>query len=302
MIVESNSSMNTAMDCARKYFYKYIKRIDEGQFSESRELGSLIHHYMAAANGKADQKSAVATLKELFPNNHDDIDRMSDLASRVTLIHRNYWDRESGTLSNEMLSFIDVETEWEYPVINDMYVGVRDGCVRHKSYKGDFYYEIKTTGERDINSYIHNLENSSQVDSNLLSLRQEGKEPVGALYDIIRRPMIRQKKSETTEEFWERWIDEYVNEPTKFFIRVIIMRNDAALEIADKEIAAKFQLIHHNREQGIHPRNTSTCMKWGRLCSYFNMCMDPRGEELAQTMKTRDKKLPEISDKWKDAE
>lgn len=106
-------------------------------------------------------------------------------------------------------------------------------------------------------------------------------------YTVCRKPTIRQKKSETDEEFFGRMVQWY-DEDTDSKIKLIqVERTDEEVE----EYRKTFVRIRHDinvaDREGNFYRNTCHCNAWGRRCEYSSVCLnyDPNQEYVEFTRK-----------------
>lgn len=88
------------------------------------------------------------------------------------------------------------------------------------------------------------------------------------LYDVIRKPALRQKTAETYDELVGRCVEAMVADPTRCFRRAYIVR----LEAEDAQFAADVQAIDAMRRLPMLPRNPASCFAYGQRCDYFDCC------------------------------
>lgn len=153
--------------------------------------------------------------------------------------------------------------EW---LTRDRFVGradgiAEDGClVEHKTTSGD------------LEEYEYGLQWDEQI---LMYMLLSGSRKV--YYTICRKPLLRQKKTETDEEFYQRCVEWY-DDDTDDKIRLIeITRTDDEVDDFADEI---IRLAHEIDTCGHYYKNTANCRKWGRMCEYASVCLhyDPQEE------------------------
>ena len=174
-----------------------------------------------------------------------------------------------------------VEDWFEYSVTRTIkLVGRTDGIaedgslVEHKTVSGDI-------GEE----YLYNLQWDEQILAYMLA-----KNTRKIYYTVIQKPTIKQKKTESDEEFFRRMIDWY-DEETERKIRVFeITRTDEEVERFRKELLATCMEARRmeRREERCY-KNTAHCFKWGRQCDYAPVCLnyDPNLEYVQFVRKER---------------
>ena len=145
------------------------------------------------------------------------------------------------------------------------YDGLADGAI----------IEHKTTSAASIDEYEVDLERDEQISLYMLTAGVNK-----AFYTVVKKPTIRQKQSETVEEFADRcfhWYDEDTNEKIRVFI---VTRTDKELQEYKKQLIKMFAEVRAAERTGNFYRNTCNCNMWGRKCEYAPICMsyDPNTE------------------------
>lgn len=138
-----------------------------------------------------------------------------------------------------------------------------DGCV----------VEHKTTSSEVNDEYLYGLQWDEQVLNYMLA---SGKNKI--YYTVCRKPTIRQKMSETDEEFFERCCEWYDTD-TALKIRVVeVTRFDD--EIAQQRkalISIAREMSNNERKEDkelVFYRNPSHCTQYGRRCEFASICLD----------------------------
>ena len=90
------------------------------------------------------------------------------------------------------------------------------------------------------------------------------------LYDVIRKPTLRQKQGELDDEFVIRCIGQMGDQPEKFFQRANVVR----LEGEDAAFARDVALVGELRSRSEHPRNPDVCFSYVSRCGFFEVCWD----------------------------
>lgn len=95
-----------------------------------------------------------------------------------------------------------------------------------------------------------------------------------AYYTICRKPTIRQKQSESEQEFAQRCLDWYAEDTFDKIRLLIIERTDEEVEKFKIELLAMYSEIRSADKNGSFYRNTCHCEKWGKRCEYAPICLD----------------------------
>lgn len=223
--------------CRRAYQLKYLENLVPVQIPESLETGKRYHQYL-----------------ELLENGGDlPEDDYSKEAAMAAAYAKYILPR---------FHVVAAERELEKPIGEHILHGFVDGLtddghiVEHKTTSQD----IQEGGE-----YEYNLLWDEQVLAymSLTGLRE-------VYYTVCRKPMIRQKKDETDEEFYNR-ILEWYDTDTEQKIRVFTVErtDDEVAQFEDDFMMICDEMTH----SGYHYRNTCNCNAWGRRCEYSSICL-----------------------------
>ncbi len=96
-------------------------------------------------------------------------------------------------------------------------------------------------------------------------------------YTVCRTPLLRQKKGETEQEFFERcraWYDE--DTESKIAMREVYHTDEEINDFIQEQALT----IREMNECTLFYKNQSYCTKWGRMCEYAPICQhyDPNQE------------------------
>lgn len=321
LLMESGSSLGTFLDCPKKYEFAYIKRLSSKNYSRSLGFGTFVHsliedYWTRQKKSCSDQggDTEITTpahttlldreLSRYDSQQHEAIKRDAALARDAVSAWEKMWHGTTSSLHNGKLATRSIEKEWSLKAGSRAYVGKSDAIVLNVEYGGHFLYELKTSGTTNREAYKHNLEINRQIDGNLLAMIDDGLKPLGVIYDIVWKPPLRLKKDETEDQLFQRIAEEYKNFPFKYFERIMVFRSEKDLDDFELDLSAQFRSLRHTYEGKRFFRNTNSCEKFGKLCPYFEVCLDSKGrdtEELESALFVkRDKKLPEISDEFQE--
>ena len=94
------------------------------------------------------------------------------------------------------------------------------------------------------------------------------------LWDVMRKPLLRQHVKETPEDFELRIVEDIAKRPGFYFQRQTIVRFDADHASYVKDVEGTVRLMQVVREMGPNaPKNPDACTtRWGSLCRYFDVC------------------------------
>jgi hypothetical protein len=200
------------------------------------------------------------------------------LAEGVLPQYFKYWYKDFTELKWEL-----VEGEFKIPVspqdkegnkYNTFLRGKIDGSFRLKK-GGPWLFETKTKSRVDEDILSDILPYDMQANIYMSALKQLGKEtPSGLLYNIIRRPSLRQRKNEPLKSFADR-ISEDVNlRPDWYFIRMeMSIDKDEIIrfEMELEDLISDFMMWWSGKSG--HYKNTNHCQNKFGLCPFVGICL-----------------------------
>jgi hypothetical protein len=197
-------------------------------------------------------------------------------------LYFRYWKKDFQLLWDRVEAVFKVPIEIDHPqrpgrVLKTFVRGKMDGSFRRSAKGRPVLFETKTKaylneqGEADLADILpHEL----QANIYLLHLwALEKVLPEGLLYNIIRRPGLRQKKKENIVKFAKRVADDVRKRPEFYFVRMqmSVTRKDLERnEMEMRDLVADF-LMWWNGLAG-HYKNSDHCQnKYGR-CANLGIC------------------------------
>jgi hypothetical protein len=139
-------------------------------------------------------------------------------------------------------------------------------------------WEHKTASQVDGN-YLEKLWSDSQITGYVAALRDIGIDVRQVLYDVAVKPRLRQKKKETTDEFYERIADWHLTEPTAYR-RETVYISDRQIQDWREDTWQTTQELLAARRSGYWPRNTRRCYDYFRPCEFVPLCQNGASEAL----------------------
>jgi len=131
--------------------------------------------------------------------------------------------------------------------------------------------EIKTTGRLDA-AYLERLDLDWQVSAYMAAASIIYKTRVrDMMYRAIRKPSIKQRKTETVADYAARLAADYLDRPEFYFEEVHVTRTDRQIERWWHEAWELHERILRVENGGMTIRNPSHCLDYGQ-CKYFNLC------------------------------
>ena len=269
MKILTHSSLTDFKNCRRKFYYRNSLMLAPRLRKTSLSLGSAVHRGIETRS----IEEALQTLDGVFPSSQEESDSIETMKVTCQAMLEGYFTQY------EAFENARAEIQFSLPIINPL--------TRHKSIsfllqgKADglakidgknWLVEYKTAGMIDKN-YIDKLNLDSQIITYIYALQRFLNLKIeGVIYRILRKPTIRQKKTETAIQYQDRLIQDYKDRPEFYFHEEILYRNQDDLVEFEKELWAFTQdMLYCQRNDGFY-KNTGRCSDYG-LCSYSSLCL-----------------------------
>lgn len=251
----SASKVKCYKACKRAYYFRYVEELVPVETAQPLVDGSNYH----------------AMLEQLYKDGwyQADIENNPKIAAMAAAYEKYIYPQFK----------VKAAEEWfEYNLTDDVQlVGRFDGIA-----EGGLVVEHKTTSADVDDEYIYNLQWDEQI---LTYMLVSGKNVM--YYTVCKKPTIRQKQSETAEQYYERCCAWYAEDTDKKIRVIKVTRNEKEVQehktmleyIADQMIIS--EIIVYQKEQdsvyntkNIFYRNCSNCTAYGRKCEYASICLD----------------------------
>lgn len=241
MIQLSISKLKLFKACRRAYELKYLEGLEPVETADALKVGLGYH----------------SRLESIYKGEAVEADYSKEAA--MTEAYRKYILPQIPKVTPEI--WVEKEFDW----------GVLRGRVDGASPDGALV-EHKTTS-LSPEEYLFNLQLDEQI---LAYMYLTGYRQVH--YTVCRKPTIRQKKSETDEEFFRRMVEWYDEDPNQKIGTFLIQRTNREVFIFAVELNKVAEEM--NASDCVYYRNTCNCNIWGRRCEYAPVCLhyDPAQE------------------------
>lgn len=230
--------------CRRAYELKYVFGLEPVQKSEALTVGTNYHD----------------KLEQLYRTG--DFDHDFSKESAMAEAYKKYIYPKFKAASVE---------EWEHLDLPDgnTLIGRVDGI----SFDGKLV-EHKTTSLSPM-EYEYNLAWDEQILAYMLMTNTHE-----VYYTVCVKPTIRQKKSESDEEFYQRMVEWYDEDTESKIALIEISRTAEEIRQYKDDLEEMSFEMNRTEKLGRYYRNTSHCRCWGRDCEYRSVCLnyDPEQE------------------------
>lgn len=305
----TSSRIKTHARCKRKEKLRYRDRWRGVKKSDPLFFGDVIHKALEAWYGEflapfCDMALTAALITIGTLEIDDPIVRI-----KAEELLRGYDEKWSAYTDG--IEILGVEEEFRIPLRNPDtmrrsrtfdFAGKLDARIR-KPGGTVWIMEHKTTTEA-INDptapYWRKLEMDHQVSGYFLGAESlapdRADSPVGCVYDVIRRPLLRRRlatpvekrkyrqdgklyanqrdRDETDGEFRSRLRAEIHENLDAYFVRLDVPRSDQQLLEFMEDVWASGRLIHDGHRNGHAPRNPDACHAFGSECVFWSICAE----------------------------
>ena len=298
----SYSSIGMYLDCKRKYWWKYIRGIVPIKFNKAYLVGGVVHHgifQLYAKNPNAIEETMqyfydeVQVLRESKANMSADVEQ--------SLVEQEYVIR--GILGAYLQRYEDIiaatvhhenEHELTFSVTPDIkIIASLDNLL--DSGDGKLVHEIKTTKSLTP-EYVKNIQNSLQACMYFHGYNQEhpNDQLIGIMYDVIKKPSIRLKKSESYDAYLNRLLEYYEDpkNPDLFYMEIIKFPLLGKKRVYETVEGVGNEIITNKEDRSKYYCNDKFCYVYSR-CEYYDICH--YGENPSTLMNFKDREIGDFS-------
>lgn len=270
-IVLNQSSLKDYLTCQRLYGWRRIQGLDLGIRPAAPSIGIATHAGLALlhASGNVDEAKAAAKLKlkgEAGPRSAFEDKSLPEAEAITTGLIDAYHEHWAGL--EQMWSPLNQEIEFRVEVGTNTGVFLIGRADNLSMVKGALYLvDYKTASKmdpRDLLKYELDLQLTCYTYglSKLLTTESvaAGGDPIrveGAIIDLLVKTQVPQFARETFQRSQEE-LDEFEAEFIEYGRRIRSQRERV-------DAGENWKIVF--------PKNTEACFKWGRACSYRDLCL-----------------------------
>lgn len=304
------SRLRTYRECSRKHDLMYRQGWRPTRTSEALATGTLLHKGLAAwwRHLEADPETRLAAAVAAIASEPDAFNRIR--IEELLLGYELKWGHTVGDF--RVITTPDgrsgVEVEFTAPLMNPatgrisqtwVLAGAIDVATVRQG-RG-LIVEHKSTSESidsDADSYWERLPMDHQLSLYVVGASALGIQVDEALYDVVRKPLIRPLEAtpvearkyrkdngalyanqrdhdETPDEFRLRLREEIASNPSRYYQRRDVPRRDIDLGDFLADAWASSREIREGELAKRAPRNPEACLRMGR-CAFFDVCANGR--------------------------
>lgn len=297
----TNSARSTFLNCRKKYEFSYVYGLAPRKPSIPFLVGALFHEELdrmytegdfdeAAARlriGKACEKASRA--EGLTPEDSERVFMQQAIAmGAVKGYARQYLERDLDSwevVEAEGAFKIDLPGGWTYH-------GKTDLVVREKKTKKLKLVEHKTAGKLDV-AYIAKLPLDNQILGYAWGKTMQKMPLEGVIYNVTKKPLIRQRQNESINEFYRRVEQEYTDRPEEYFYRESLTFGRQDIDQFSDELKQFTREIDKAHDEEFFYKNPSQCTAMG-VCAFMKLCTDGVTKENLMLYRVKDRPHEEI--------
>lgn len=289
----TQSMLSNFMTCKEKFRLSYVEGWRPAKVGTApMEFGNCIHEILDIVYSESTkyapqdfcerQKDIVADACKQFEDykyeqlesEGNDWDTLAENVAIAEVLLPQYFDHWKSDW--QTVEWAGLEEVFDVPItVDGKTIRIRGKFDGVQRIKGKLWlFETKTKGRIDEDTIMEKLSIDLQVNLYMWAIWKKYKEfPCGVVYNVIRRPMLRQGKNERLSEFVSKIKADIADRPDFYFIR-----NHGAVdksEILEWEknefIPILKELIRWNEGEG-HYKNSSACTSGFTACSFLKIC------------------------------
>jgi hypothetical protein len=306
----TNSRVECFNECPRKHQLKYVECLRLVAEDDVALTSGTAYHWLQEQwrTSQMRGKEVIPSLDAAALVQGSTMDPFEH--AKVSAMFTAYVER----YRRDPLSFLAVESEWKAPLVHPVtgevsdhwrIGGKLDGIAFREDPTQPVIVEYKTSKE-DVSvgsPYWERKRLDRQVSMYHRGAAVLGFPVVGCAYDAARKPGIKPKQvnktnkvAETPGEFGARCLSAIADDIDSYFVRQDIVRTEKELAEASLDVWETAEVMRLSRENGLAPRNTSACFKWGKPCVYWNHCTGDRPIHEDSRFKKFDNQHPELGE------
>lgn len=277
----SYSSIALFARCPLVYRYCYEQRIADRGYNHAFAQGGAMHAGGEAYRlGRAYVEACATAVASMAKWSQISPDKASDDAAKVGAMLEAYYAHWSSrpllTVHNEVSVKLDIGGGWTFVM--------RADAVLVELRREHQLYEMKTTS-----ATLDEAEQVQRIDPQIW-LYQAALERAygerarcrGALVDLIKKPWsddkdgggsVRRRKDESITDYADRCRDAMIADPSRYFRRVVVERDDDRINDAWDALLRTAKAIEACEKEGWHSIRGHNCKTpWGSWCEYRDLC------------------------------
>lgn len=187
-------------------------------------------------------------------------------------------------------------------MIDDVELGCRADSLVKKEGKW-WLQETKTTSEDSKEKFLARMMMDYQPTLEVYVFEKNNYHTEGVVYDVLKKPRIRQGKIESEQRFNERMIktllEDAMEPESKYFYREEIYKTPADLQEFEDNFRMMTKDLKNHMKEGLWYQDRVRCFDYGKECAFMPICQesDPVAKEgiIRELFKKKEFKRPAVT-------
>lgn len=289
----TQTELVTFSRCEERHNIRYNKRLTPFEEHPALAMGSAVHAGLEHGSARVALDAMKSQDNDGWPGSSvSERVRRSQVAAMV-----------GGALSQWSVWPDKHEVQFEVPLVNPKtgrsskahrLSGVFDGIWTgtHPAAPGEWVLGEWKTASAVNEDYMRRLEIDFQVTTYMYAASVLYKRPVRKMvYRVIKKPTIRQKKTEHVGDYGARVVLDYLDRPEHYFFEEVVTRTDGQIEEWMHQAWATHRRILQIQKGDVPAiRSTQSCLNRGR-CPYFDLCTGAVVEDTFKRLNTKHREI-----------
>lgn len=275
----SHSKTSLARGCWKKYYWKYVEKLEPIKQSSALTIGKIIHEAFEMFYKGSTDESCIKHIAQSFDSeisrselaDHEDltVSKWTALGMWSFYPHKSLSDFEA----------IDPEVEFRVRIgrTRDHLVGRIDGRVMKNGVR--WCREVKTTGLGQ-KQFEGRMRTSAQATSYVYALDKIGTPAAGVMFDVIRKAYLRKRNTETAEDFGKRIFDDYRWRGDQYYFRHYEYRTPVEIALWERDMVDFCKDLRKRHRSNQWYRNVDQCWNFNSECPYLKICFSETPDPL----------------------
>lgn len=258
--------------CPRKYKYRHVDGLVGSREGAALTFGKTIHAGLEAYHSAESRERGLPAAMEATDCACKESGCDAEMAAAMIVGYHDRWMLDD-------LRAIATELEFAVDLGEGVtFAGKVDGVVI--AGEEAWLIEHKTTSSIG-GAYISRLALDAQSNLYQLVQLQIDRPIVGAIYNVLRKPGIKQNKRESLDAYRIRLGEKCADDD--MYLRIRLPRANHVVDGAVADLRAVSTEIDRCHQIGEWRRTTGACTSWGRACEYLPICSAKYPDAVAAT-------------------
>lgn len=278
----SVSSLEDFLTCRRLYYYKRIKRYERMQFSVPFLVGKVIHTGMNYVLQKIkdpinrmtlyyrEEKQKIRNTLSLTEKQEETLNEQEFVTQGMLRAYQRRYAaliRDTKLIASEVEGAVQISDDVVFVIKLDNLLRIREKKILH---------ELKTS-KYITPEYVQHIQIDRQtaIYFHFYNIIFEKSKIDGILYDVIRKPSIRQKKGESKGAFVERlakWYERPQGDMDVFHVERFKEPKVSEDSVVNTVVKVSEEMLRSRTKEDYYQDHSKCASYYGDVCPYYGLC------------------------------